>query len=155
MMLFILLAAALGFATGLRSFIAPTAVAWAAYLGWIHLDGSEFHLMASPITVALLSFCALGELIADKLPFIPSRITPAPLGFRLLAGAFAGACLAVSTGMLASMGAVAGAGGAVAGAFAGYHARKYLVQTRHAPALLIALSEDAIALGLALFVLTR
>jgi uncharacterized membrane protein len=45
--------------------------------------------------------------------------------------------------------------GGFAGAWAGYHGRRYLTTTRKAPDLLVALVEDAIAIGSAVLVVSR
>ncbi len=151
----LLLALALGFATGLRSFVAPAALAWGVHFGWLSLDGTWLQFLHSPVALALLTLCAVGELIGDKLPIIPARITAGPLGFRIVAGAVAGAGLALAHGGAVWLPIFAGIAGALAGAFGGYFARRYL--TRHAklPDLPVALLEDALALGLAFFAVTR
>lgn len=57
----LLLAFAIGFVAGLRSMTAPAAVAWAAYLGWIHLQGSPLAFMGSILAVGLFTLAALAE----------------------------------------------------------------------------------------------
>jgi hypothetical protein len=64
----------IGFVCGLRSMTAPAVIAWGARLGWLHLDGSPLAFLANQISLVVFSLFALGELIADKLPFIPRRI---------------------------------------------------------------------------------
>jgi len=63
----------LGFVAGLRSMLAPAAVAWAAHLGWLDLKAGPFAFMDSKGALIILSLFAVGELIADKLPGIPKR----------------------------------------------------------------------------------
>lgn len=53
------------------------------------------------------------------------------------------------------LGAVLGVVGGVAGAFAGYDARTRLVKALKVPDLVIALLEDAVAIGGGLFIVSR
>ena len=153
---FILLSAfGIGVVAGLRSLTAPAAVSWAAYLGWLNLQGSPLAFMGSIVTVALSSLLALGELGADKSARIPRRTAPGPLVGRLLMGGLCGACLCASGGQLHSTGAFLGAMGGLIGAFAGYEIRKRLVAGWNIRDVFVALTEDVIAIGLAWFLVTR
>ena len=149
------LALGIGIVAGLRSMLAPAAVAWAVRMGWLNLHGSPFAFMESSIALAGFSIAALGELVADLLPFVPRRTTLAPLIARMVSGGFCGACLCASAKQSVAIGAVCGAVGAVIGAFAGYEIRKRLVTNFNIKDLFVALSEDAVALGLALFFVSR
>jgi len=111
--------------------------------------------MGSKAAVAILSLFAIGELIADKLPRTPRRTMIAPLLARALTGGLAGACLSLSAGQSLLVGAALGATGGVIGAFAGYEIRKRLVTTLNIKDLFVALAEDAVAIGLALFLVSR
>ena len=91
----------------------------------------------------------------DKLPFTPSRLGAGPLGARILFGGLAAAALCAAGQQSIAIGAVVGAVGGVAGAFAGYHVRHYFTASLKAPALLIALAEDALAIVIAIFAVTR
>jgi uncharacterized membrane protein len=146
-----LFAAGIGFVAGLRSLTAPAVMAWAAHLGWVYLEGTSFRFMGSTTAVAVLSLLALGELIGDKLPKIPKRTSPAPLLFRMLTGGLCGACLLTAANQSAALGGVCGAIGAVIGAFSGYAIRKRLVSQAGIPDIFVAIPEDLIAIGLALF----
>jgi uncharacterized membrane protein len=53
------------------------------------------------------------------------------------------------------MGAILGAAGGLAGAFAGYQWRTGLVRALKVPDIVIALLEDAIAIGAGLFIVSR
>src|SRR5687767_9015499 len=145
----------IGVVAGLRSLTAPAAVSWAAYLGWLNLQGSPLAFMGSIVTVAILSLVAIGELGADLSPRIPRRTAPGPLLGRLLMGGLCGACLCASAGQSLAPGAVLGATGGLIGAFAGYEIRKHLVARWNIRDVFVALTEDAIALGLACYLVTR
>jgi uncharacterized membrane protein len=145
----------IGIVAGLRSLSAPAAVAWAAHLGWIRLADSPLAFMASTWALILFSILAIFELIADLLPGTPSRTARGPLVARMISGGLCGACLCVSATQLASLGAGLGAIGAVIGAFAGYELRKRLVAGLNIKDMFIALPEDAVAITLALFLVSH
>jgi len=141
--------------TGLRSMTGPAVVAWAAHCGWLNLAGSPLSSIGSTVAVAILTFGALGELIADKLPRTPARTSTFPLIFRIVVGGFTGACVAVAGGVSMTTGIVLGAVGAIVGAFGGYYARTGLVKALRVRDLMIAIPEDLVAIGLGLFVVSR
>ncbi|MGH9494673.1 MAG: DUF4126 family protein [Candidatus Sulfotelmatobacter sp.] len=155
MNLAILPAASIGVVAGLRSLTAPAVVAWAAYLGWIHLQGSPLAFMGSIWAVGIFTILALSELIADKLPSAPARTAAVGLSARIVTGALSGACLAVAGGASQWVGAILGIAGALIGTFAGYHARAGLVRGLRVPDVAIAIPEDIIAIGLGLFLASR
>jgi uncharacterized membrane protein len=144
-MVILLYAFLLGCVCGLRSMTAPAVVAWGAHLGWLHLDGSLLAFFANKISLVIFSLFALGELIADKLPFIPPRTQAGPLGVRILFGAACGAALCISVAASPVLGAVLGGLGGVAGAFAGYHYRRRFSSLL--PDFPLALLEDLVAVG--------
>jgi uncharacterized membrane protein len=145
----------IGVVSGLRSMLAPAVVAWAVRLGWLNLHGSPFAFMESTLALVGFSIAAIGELVADQLPSIPRRTALAPLVVRILSGGFCGACLCASANGSFAIGAALGVAGAIIGAFAGYEIRKRLVTKLGIKDFVVALSEDAIALGLALFFVSR
>ena len=150
----VLLAAFLiGCVCGLRSMTAPAVVAWGAHLGWLHLDGTLLAFFANKISLVVFSLFALGELIADKLPFIPGRTQAGPLGVRVVFGALCGAALCLSGAASPIFGALLGGAGGVAGAFAGFHYRRALGPK--VPDLLLALLEDLVAVGGGLLLVSR
>ncbi len=153
--LVLLLAFGIGVVAGLRSFTAPAVVAWAAHLGWINLHGSLLAFMGSKWSVGIFTALALLELVADQLPSTPPRTGAVGLSARIVTGALSGAALAVAGGAALAMGAVVGAIGGVVGAFGGYYARVGLVRGLRIPDFAIALPEDAIAIGLGLFLTSR
>jgi len=134
---------------------APAVVAWAVRLGWLHLSDSPLAFVGSNLVVAIVSLFAIGELIADKLPQIPRRTMLGPLVLRILVGGFCGACVCASARQSMVTGAILGAIGGVIGAFAGYEIRRTLVSKLHVHDVVIAIPEDLIAIGLALFLVSR
>ena len=143
----LLFAFLIGCVCGLRSMTAPAVVAWGAHLGWLHLDGSWIAFLANKVSLVVFTLFAIGELIADKLPFIPARTQIGPLGARIVFGALCGAALCLSGGASLLLGAILGAVGAVGGAFAGSNYRRLLSSGSRIPDLLIALLEDVVAVG--------
>jgi|SRR5271167_396950 len=149
------LAIGIGIVAGLRSLTAPAAVSWAAHLGWLNLQGSLLAFMGSSAAVAIFSLLAIVELIGDIRPKTPARTTPVPLTARIVMGALSGACLCVSVGQSLPVGAVLGGISGVIGSFAGYEARKRLVNSLKVKDVLIAIPEDLVAIGLAYFLVSQ
>jgi uncharacterized membrane protein len=128
----------IGAIAGLRSLTAPAAT---------------FKLRGGKVPLPLAALAA-GELIGDKLPITPSRLSPPALGFRMISGAVCGWYLAGALDGDKRLGAACGVAGSLAGAFAGYYARKALVEKAHIPDSLVAVVEDSLAVSAAL-ALTR
>jgi uncharacterized membrane protein len=147
------LALGIGIVAGLRSLTAPAVVAWAAHLGWLNLHGSPLAFIGSTPAVAILSVFAIGELIADKLPMIPKRTAPIPLMARVATGGLCGACLCAAVGKSLLAGTLLGGIGGIVGAFLGYGIRRRL--DLHIKDLVVAVCEDLVAVGLALFLVSR
>ena len=148
--LVLLFALLIGVVAGLRALTAPAVVAWAGALGWINVDDTWAQWVAHPITVAVLTILALGELVTDKLPSTPSRRVPMQFGARLATGGFSGAVLATGAVLNPTawvvFGAIGGALiGAVVGTLGGSEARQRLVAAGGGHDLPVALVEDAIA----------
>ena len=151
----LLLAFGIGVVAGLRSLTAPAVVAWAARLGWINLHNSPLAFMGSKWTVIVFTALAVVEFIGDQLPSTPPRTGAVGLSARIVTGALTGACIAVAGNAGLWLGGTVGIMGAVAGAYGGYHARVGLVRTLRVPDFVIALPEDAIAIGLGMFLASR
>ena len=145
----------IGIVAGLRAMTAPAIVCWAAHLGWINLTGSPLAFMGSAAAVAIFSLLALVEFVTDQLPQTPSRTVPVQLGARIIMGGLAGACLAVAASQSLILGLILGAVGAVIGTFGGYQARTRLVRALNVKDAVIAILEDLVAIGLALFLVSR
>ena len=111
--------------------------------------------MATKYAAVFFVLLALAEIINDKLPKTPNRTSLPGLIPRILFGGLAGACIAVAGSQSMGIGAVLGAAGSIAGAFAGFRARKRLVQALKVPDLVIALVEDAVAIAGGIFIVMR
>jgi len=151
----LLLAFLIGIVAGLRSLTAPAVVAWAAHRNWLNLHDTSLSFMGSTAAVATFFLLALVELVADQLPSTPSRTKPVGLIARIVLGGLSGACVALPGGQSPALGAVLGGVGGVAGAFAGYEVRTRLVRTLKVPDFVIAVLEDAVAIGGGLFIVSR
>jgi uncharacterized membrane protein len=145
----------IGVVAGLRSLLAPAAVAWAAHLGWMHLHGTPLGFMESNVALVIFSLLAAGELVADLLPQTPKRTDLAPLLARMVSGGFCGACLCASAHKSLAIGAALGAAGGVMGAFVGYEIRRSLVSKFSIRDYFVAVAEDVVALGLAWVLVSR
>ncbi|GAB3896470.1 DUF4126 family protein [Spirosoma agri] len=138
----------IGIVAGMRAMSAPAFVSHKlAHMGGQLPPKSSFHLLASPKTATVLNVLAAGELIGDKRPSAPDRTTPFALTGRVMSGAVSGAALSEIDGQTAGYGAVAGGLGALVGSFAFFHLRHWLTHEQNLPDPLVALAEDAIAIG--------
>ena len=148
------LAFLIGVVAGLRSLTAPAVVSWGARLGWLHLETTSLAFLGAAVTPYILSLLAIGELIADKLPNTPSRKAPVGFTARVVTGALCGAALGAPSQALVG-GLLAGVIGAVAGTLGGYEARSRLVRAIGGKDFPIALIEDVVAIGGAIWIVSR
>lgn len=145
----------IGIVAGLRSLTAPAVVSWMARAHLPALHGTALGFMGSLPVAAVLTLLALAELVTDKLPKTPSRTKPVPFIARLTMGALSGATVATGAGANPTIGAILGAAGGLVGTLVGYQARTRSVKALNAPDFVIALAEDVLAVGGALFLVTR
>jgi uncharacterized membrane protein len=143
----LVLALLIGVADGLRSMTPPAVVGWAAHRQWIALRDTPLAFMASLAAVVVTTVLALVELVGDKLPSTPSRTAGPGLLSRIALGGLSGAVVAVAGGQSLAIGGVLGAVGGIIGAFGGYQARTRLVRALEVPDIVVALCEDALAIG--------
>ncbi|WP_249998300.1 hypothetical protein [Actinoplanes sp. M2I2] len=140
----------LGVVSGGRSLTGLTAVALTTAPGdavapWTGLTSRKAR--------SLLVAGAIGELIADKLPRVPSRLSPPSLAGRTAAAATAAGLAAVRGGAQPARALLPAVAGAVAGSLVGARWRTWADQ-RSWPPVAAALLEDTVVVGLA-FVAAR
>ena len=141
----------LGIAAGLRSVTPLGVLARYQPNAPRRAEWARWPLLRSRTGRVLLQLAWLGELVADKLPGIPPRINPGPLGGRMVFGAVAGLAIGSErqdTGTKLA-GAATGTAGAVIGAVGGYAYRTAVIQATGLPDLPVALVEDAATLLIA------
>jgi uncharacterized membrane protein len=139
-----ILALLLGIVAGLRTFMAPTTVSWAAHWGWLDLTGTWLAFLGSNWTAIIFTALALVELVTDQLPSTPSRTVPVQFGARLVSAGFSGMAIGAGHGSLV-VGLVGGLIGAVIGTLGGRALRGRLAAAfgKDPPAAFI---EDGIAI---------
>ena len=151
----LLLAFLIGVVAGLRALTAPAVLAWAAHKNWLNLHNTPLSFMASTAAVVIFFLLAAGELVADQLPSTPSRTKPPGTD-----------CANPRRGTIwrgrrrcgrqsLALGAVLGIAGSLVGTYGGHAARIGLAKTLKAPDFLIAVLEDAVAIGGGLFIVSR
>jgi uncharacterized membrane protein len=133
----LLLALAIGFVSGLRTFTSLAAI----------------FLERGGVWGYVLGVCAIGEYVVDALPWAPSRTAPTGLIARSMSGAIAGWLITGMHDGNTILGIIAGIIGAVLGTYGGHAAR--LAAIGAIGALPAAILEDAVAIGLAFVIVTR
>lgn len=136
---------ALAALSGVRSLAPPALLARAIRRGETpSLETTPFAKLG-PAANALL-FLMVGEMLADKTPFIPARTSPGPALGRALSGALVGATLSASAGHGSVAGALTGGASALAGLLAADRARGWVTGSANIPDPLWGALEDALVL---------
>jgi len=143
--------AVMGAVSGLRSFAGPAIVSEAAHRKLLKLDKTPLAWLASGGAAKTSIALAVGEMIADKLPFMPDRTQAPALIGRFVTGAVAGAAVSGRKRNDQIMGAVVGGAAALAAAYAGYQYRKHV----KLPGIIAALLEDAVAVSAGTAIVAR
>lgn len=107
-------------------------------------EGVMEELLSSKASAGTLAAMAVGELVADKLPGVPSRISPPALALRIVSGAFAGATLARRHKRPVLGPALIGAAASLVSSYALYSVRRLLTQKLRVPNVLAGFLEDAL-----------
>jgi uncharacterized membrane protein len=141
----------LGLTTGLRSMTPMAVLCWYAHFGYLPVDGTWASWTARLWVAILFTVLAVGELVADKLPRTPSRISAGPLVWRLILGGVAGSIAATAMQGPGLEGVLLGVVGAVLGAFAGFMIRRDLPVKLACADWQVAVAEDAFAILCAIF----
>jgi uncharacterized membrane protein len=151
----LIVALCLGGLTGLRAFTPITVLVWALHLHHLKILGSPLYFLHKTTPVVILTILAVAELIADKLPFTPSRLRLPGIVGRVFFGAVCGVVSGQAWGASWQTSAAAGLLGAIVGAVVGHEVRKGWVETLHWHDLPVALLEDAVAIGGSILVVSR
>lgn len=144
----VIAAVALGVVAGLRTFLAPAALGWAARSGALDMDGTALHWLGGAWAPWVFTALAIAELAGDKSSRATSRKALPALSARLLSGGFCGAALGMGGNLVWPASALVGMGGAWLGTFAGHGLRTHLAGRigKDWPAALL---EDGLAIALA------
>lgn len=151
----LVVALCLGGLTGLRAFTPITVLVWTLHLHHLRILGSPLYFLHKTAPVVILTILAIAELVADKLPFTPSRLRLPGLVGRVVCGAVCGVVSGQAWGASWQTSAAAGLIGAIIGAWVGYEVRKGWVQTLHWHDFPVALIEDIVAIGGSILVISR
>ena len=137
--------------SGMRSISGPAVINQRAVQNPGAFKNTPFSPLTSEDVTKLIKVAAVGELVVDKLPFIPlpKRTTPLLLFGRAIWGGFAGAAAYTEAKRPIVQGAAIGALAAIASSYVFYFLRRGIGKLLHLPDLPVAFMEDAgvIALG--------
>lgn len=92
------------------------------------LSGSPLKFIQSEKTAIAFKILCLGELVGDKLPFVPNRTEPGSVTARCLSGGLAGASIFKANNSNALIGGLIGAAAAFSGTLGSYFLRKVIVK---------------------------
>src|SRR4051812_20081182 len=87
-----------GVLTGIRSMAGPAFVTVDAGRNDRKLEGTVFELLKKPEAPLVVGSMSVGEMVVDKLPFLPNRTDPLPLFGRLVLGGASGAVVFAGEG---------------------------------------------------------
>ena len=147
-------AAVMGVAAGMRSMASPAIVSQLAKAGLMPPGHSSNGFFNRPATAKTMAVLAVGEIIADKLPFMPKRTDTPALVARAISGAVSGAAICSSKKRSVMTGALLGALAAVGATYGAYKLRKWAGERFNIPDPLIAIAEDALVAGCGMLVLS-
>jgi uncharacterized membrane protein len=147
---------ALGAIAGMRAMSAPALLSnHLANSPSLLLTGTKLGYLQRTGVATGMKVLAVAELIGDKIPKTPNRISPMQLLPRVLSGALVGATIAEINGESKITGSLLGVVGALAGSYAFFFLRKKLGDISGFPDAAFALMEDALALKVGSAVLNR
>jgi len=134
---------------GLRSMAAPALLSRAIQRGDIgELQYTPFAALGFPKVSVVLQLMMIGEMVADKTPFVPARTSYLALAGRALSGALVGAALFAAQKRRLAPGTVLGALSALPTAYAGEKLRVKGTEKLGVPGQLLGLLEDGVVLSL-------
>lgn len=141
------LSATLGAVSGMRTFLGMGLLAQGAARGFWSVRRSPLRFLAGNAGATTLGILAVSELVGDKMPAIPSRLSPGALIGRIAAGGICGALVSAASRKrsIEKDAALVGATAAIASAFAFYHLRNQAGKQLNIHDAAIGAAEDAIA----------
>ncbi len=146
----------LGAVAGIRSMSAPALLSRAASRGGIEgIEDTPFAFLASPKAARILTVLAVGEALADKLPFSPDRISPPGLIGRMASGGLVGGALFAAAERRVTVGAGLGLLASAAASYPSYYLRVKTQEKLGLPNWAVGLVEDALAEGTGLLALRK
>lgn len=125
----------------------PAIVSQLAHAGVIETGHTQLGFLKRPVTAKSLAVAAIGEVIADKLPFLPKRTKAPSLIWRAISGALGGAAVASSKKRCVLAGAALGSAAAVGSSYGMYELRRWAGERFDIPDFLLAIGEDALLAG--------
>jgi uncharacterized membrane protein len=142
-----MLATALGAIAGARSATAPATLSSLLARQQGHGD-DRLERLTVGLRPLLYAF-AFGEMVADKLPFMPDRTSPTALLGRLLLGGASGALVARAFGENLLVAGALAAGAAYGTTFACYHLRRLLMDELGMDGITSGMIEDTAVVAVA------
>ena len=104
-------------------------------------ENPAMNLLNMPQTATVLKVMAAGEMVMDKMPFIPARTDAVPLLGRVAMGGLVGAAVSKDKWI---QGGIVGALGALVATFVVTYLRKTLNEEVHIPNVVLGIAEDAL-----------
>ena len=142
--------------TGLRSMAGPALLSRIIRRGDVErLQGTPFAALGSPKVSAFLRLLMVGEMIADKTPYIPARTSAPALTGRALSGALVGAALFAAAGQRPAIGAMLGVPPAIVADYVGEKFRVRGPEKLGVPSSVLGLIEDGIVLSFGTYLLQQ
>jgi uncharacterized membrane protein len=139
----------IGALAGTRSTLPLTLLAWGKDSR--HSDTLvPSQLLDSQAARIITATASVGEIIADKTPFIPSRLSPPAFIWRLFIGGLTGSIMTYRLHKSPILGALLGSSAAALSTMASYYSRKMLTRYTFIPDPVWGAVEDAIATRLGL-----
>ncbi len=136
--------AVLGAVSGMRSMAAPAIVSRLASSGLLPIEESQIGFLTNPTAAKTTSILAIGEMLADKLPFVPNRTQALPLITRAISGAMSGAAFSTGKKRSALFGALCGMAAAIGATYGAFKLRQMADKQLQIPDTVVAVAEDAL-----------
>lgn len=138
----------LGAVAGIRAMSAPALLSNELHkIPTAALAHSPLHYLQSGPVSTGLKVMAASEMLGDKIPNIPDRISPPSLLVRAASGALVGATLFTANRDKTMVGAAIGAAAAIAATYASFYLRKLVTTHTNFPDSFSGAVEDALMLS--------